>query len=361
MRSGTSSKVIGLLFLAVGMGSWAFAEVEPVEDVEFRMDTFVDGDPMADELEDHFEYVEPPVRKITVRSEFLYLRPRRRALDFAISQPNGSALSVAGNVESLAFEREAGFRVGINRHLSYSRWELLANYFYLHSTDQRTVNLGPAVGARLLATLFHPDSAFADANSAVANASVDLDVLDLQLATSVVVTDSLWLRVAGGARLAWIDQSLQAIYSGGDFVAGPGLARNSFGFNGGGIGISSESFWAVGKGFHLFGRGHGSLMVGDISTRVLQTSSGGTVLVVDVTEEFMKVVPIVEIAAGLVWDHNFGRFAVQLASGYELSNWFGLLDSRTFVDSFVGTEGISSRTSDDLSLDGFFFRLQIQH
>jgi hypothetical protein len=64
-------------------------------------------------------------------------------------------------------------------------------------------------------------------------------------------------------------------------------------------------------------------------------------VVVNVKENSTQVVPVTEAAAGIGW--CFGPWEV--SAGYEMSNWFNLAQA--------------NRTSQNLLLDGCFFRMAL--
>ena len=73
------------------------------------------------------------------------------------------------------------------------------------------------------------------------------------------------------------------------------------------------------------------------------TRNGG--LTTNVTDRYYQTVPVMEVAAGVNWQ----RDRLTLQAGYELATWFNLGEGEN-IPQRVGR-------SDDLGLDGLFFRL----
>lgn len=281
-----------------------------------------------------------------VRGEYLYLKPRRRSQDFAIIDPiNQGAEVPEGSVESLEWDRRSAYRVGAG-YATPSGWDLGVNYTYFHTNDSRSL-VAPE-GGTLLATMTRP-GIVDEVNAATASSSLDYDVVDIELGATVLRTSNATFRMFGGSRLAWIDQKLTANYDGNTAVQSnvdmPLL------FDGYGPRLGGQSNLHLGGGLALFARASGSLLVGDFRTRITETNSAGATLIADIGEKYEKVVPVTELGLGISWQFR----SLRLSLGYEVVNWFGLVESRDFVDDWHEAR-MSTRTS-NLSLDGFFFNV----
>jgi hypothetical protein len=282
------------------------------------------------------------------RGEYLLMEPRRRALDFAIVDPNTDG-NPQGRIESLDWEYSSGFRVGGGYRLQPDGLEVGAYYTYLYSHTNR--GLEAPAGGTLYATLTHPG--FVDAvNTAAASASLNYHLVDLELGRRWVLGESFQLWAGGGGRFASIRQSLTAVYDGQtaflDRVSSP--VR----FDGAGLRAGAEGTWLMGRGFSLFSRLYGSLVLGDLRTSLEETNGAGTLSIADVDERVWQVVPVVELAVGIGWQRDWLRARV----AYEITNWFGLVDSPDFVHDFTNKLG---RRESDLSLDGLAAELEVTY
>src|SRR5262249_27109471 len=176
-----------------------------------------------------------------------------------------------------------------------------------------------------------------------------------EAAKRIEINDCLTLRLSGGVRLAEIIQKLNAAYVGG--TAGPQatLVQSPINFDGIGVRVGGEGWWKAWGGLGLYAKAYGSLMSGDFRTRLTQTSNGGITPVVNVTDRFEKLVPVTELGLGLGWANEHVRVSV----GWELTNFFGMVDSLDFVDS--NSFGKIGHRVSDLSLEalvvsvGLFF------
>jgi hypothetical protein len=282
-----------------------------------------------------------------IEADYLLFRPRRRNLDFALLAPSNQGIAV-GTIESVDWNTESGFRIGAGYLLPIQGWDVGADYTYFHSSGSRAV--ARTAGETLFATMTHPGG-IEQVDTANASSSLNYNVLDLEVGRGLNVGDRFTLRLFGGGRFAWIDQSENAFYNGGD--ANHALASASVDFNGAGLRLGGEGRMNLGWGLHLYAGGSGSLVVGDFRTHRLETNAGGAVTNVDVSEKFDKVVPVAELGLGVGWEYR----KLQIRAGYEMTNWFGLVDVPDFVDD-VHQAKFTRRTG-DVSLDGLVLQVSL--
>ncbi len=273
-------------------------------------------------------------------AEYLYLRPRRRAHDFVIVDPVLDN-SIGGTISSLDWETNSAYRLAAGYKVGHG-WEVGAVYFYLHSKDERSVS-APAGGA-LFATLTAPD--IDQASNAQAGSNIDMDVIDVELAKRLELHECLALRLSAGPRFATIQQKLNAFYTGG--TAGVGsIVSSPISFDGYGIKTGADALFKLWGGAGVYARANMSLLCGDFETRLTQVNNGGQTFVVDVGDKFRKVVPITEMGLGIAWENE----NVRLSVGYEIANFFNLVDSLDFIEG--ASFGKIGRRTSDLSYEGF--------
>jgi hypothetical protein len=116
-------------------------------------------------------------------------------------------------------------------------------------------------------------------------------------------------------------------------------------FRGGGLTAGGRGFLRVWNNLGVYGSGRVSLLEGRFHSFLNETTANGAVNVVDVNERYYQVVPVLDLAAGIAWQGEHWRLSV----GYELSNWFSMVNSPDFV-SPTNIGKVSRRTS-DLSLE----------
>lgn len=272
--------------------------------------------------------------------EYLLIRPRRGAFDFAIVDPNGNGVP-EGNVESVDWKTTSGLRVGAFCRLPGEGWEFGLTYTYFHSSGNRAL-LKPA-GGTLFATVTHPGS-IEEVDSAAAETSLNFNVLDAEVGRRFRLGESFVVRLFGGGRFAWIDQNFSVFYNGGDALGATVLSPVEF--EGAGLRFGAEAQWRWAWGFSLYGRISQSLLVGDFRTKFVELNNFGATTDANVSNRFEQLVPVTEVGIGIAWECNNMRISV----GYELANWFNMVDSPGFVDDL--NQGTMLRRTSDLSLEG---------
>ena len=292
-----------------------------------------------------------------VRAEHLFLKPRRQLLEYAILDTDTLVNDngwLPGQPQNLDFERHAGMRLNLGRLVSNDGWLLQFTYTYLHSDDLDQV--AATADGELHPTLTHPAGTNAGSSELAGTASsfakLDYDVLDFELARQLRVGESLQSQFGAGIRLGYIDQEFITRYSGGDFTDDGVVSMPTY-FDGYGIRASNETVWDPSRlGLQFFGRVAGSLMTGNFTNYYHELR--GTPTVYYLHDKFSKVVPVIELAVGVGTERQIGPWTIGLSFGYEITNWFNLIEQRTFVDDT--REALNAKQLSDLGLDGYFIR-----
>jgi hypothetical protein len=268
-------------------------------------------------------------------TEYLLLQPRRSAADFAILAADPGR--PIGSVESLYWNSDSGFRLGGGYRLG-DGWEFSALYTYFHSTNHR--DLAAPAGGAIFSTLTSPGDTFSPLgfSTAAGDTNFNLNVVDVTIGHTFHAGHGLEYTLSAGGRYARIDQNLSALYDNNDFVSSP------LRFEGGGLTARGEARWNFWRGLGAYASVTGSLLSGDIRASVFEGTADGTVYV-NAVDHFRVVIPVAEMGLGLSWKSE----SFQARIGYEIANWFGLINSPDFVSDTANK--YSPRTG-DLSLDG---------
>jgi hypothetical protein len=303
--------------------------------------------PIEHRVDDHAEAEHPAKERdfgegLYFTGDYLLIRARRNALDFALSSPGGGDIA-AGDVQSLSWETRSGFRFGFGYLMPDDAWRIGVNYTYFYTAADRTLN-APS-GGQLFATLTRGGS-IDDVSSASAFTSLSYNVIDLDATRHLSLGHHLDLDLFGGGRLAFIDQKFDATYNGGSSLAVGAMVQSPIYFRGAGLTAGGRGFWEMWNHFGLYGGGRLSLLSGEFRNFLSETNGNGAVTIVNVKDTYYQVIPEVELNAGVAYQGEHFRFSV----GYELANWFNMVNSPDFVTgSNIGK--VSRRTS-DLTLEG---------
>ena len=284
----------------------------------------------------------------TAQVDYLNWSLRRGDLDFAIPTDDSTLAVGAGSVHRLEFGRDSGVRAGIG-YRTRTGWELAFRYTRFHTSASASAE--EPVGGNLWATRSHPNRN-EEAQTATAQGSLDLDVFDLEAGHAFEINRFTSLRLFGGLRWANIDQALQFGYDGRDFDNG--VVSLPVGFNGFGIPLGLEGRWRLCRGWSLFGRGTGSVMYGNFHSRMLETNVSGADMIVDVSDNYRQVVPVLEAAVGTSWRNDW----LEVSGGYEFAGWLNLGNRSSFVNE--QHEGLYVPEATDLLMDGLFIRCAVR-
>jgi hypothetical protein len=286
---------------------------------------------------------------LILAADVLWIRPRRTGLDFAISDPNTDN-NVEGPVESLELDSGVGVRGAIG-YRTASGWDAIFTYTHLDTDTERTV-VEPENGVLWL-TRTAPASSNNHADLAQAVADLNYDVFDLEAGYTVWPAASLPIRLFGGFRAAAIEQNFGVRYVAGT-VTGERVQHQSTQVDGYGLRGGAETQWLLGRGWSVFGRAAGSVLVGEFSILHTEDESGfpgaGNV---DVTYRYHDVLPMLDAAAGLSWQS--GRLTWQV--GYELTAVLNLDHPVNFAGAETINRGQIVNVANDLVLEGLFARL----
>jgi len=278
-------------------------------------------------------------------AEFLVLRARRTAFDYAIPGDT-SGLVPVGGVRSLNYDLQTGFRGELGHRFGHSGWEAFFGYTYYHTAAEEAFTAPP--GQVVFPTLTKPGLT----NTALfgsASAALTYNSYDLMLGKRWAVDEHLAVRLFGGIRFATIQQDFNAFYEGLDARSAAVNANTKF--QGVGPVFGGEAVWAGWKGFHLYARASGGLLTGQSDNPLIESNSGGNAFYASTSNDIRKVVPVASAGIGAGWQYR----TVSVRVGYEITNYFGVTDQPRFTDD-VGLGKITTRQS-DLSLEGLFVQL----
>lgn len=291
-------------------------------------------------------------QNVQVSVEALFLEATSSDLqDFAVVD-EGDAFVVGGELAAAEYDDETALRYSLIYGLPNSSVDVGVRYTSFGMSGFESVER-PEDGF-LLATLANP-AENEQAETASANIRLGYSVTDVEVGYTFEAGESLDVRLFGGLRFADIDQDAKIRYDGVDFDNSEiDISRD---FTGYGLRMGGQADLTLGGGFSLFGRAAGSLLLGDIGASLEERDDNDVDLIASLDREIdSRVIPVVELAAGLAWENSLSdRATLRLAAGYELQNWFNIVDSVRFVDN-AGT-GVLTEDMGDLSLEGVFINV----
>lgn len=282
-------------------------------------------------------------------AEYLLLRPRRGAFDYAIVDPTKD-LVPNGSLQTLNYELRSGVRAGIGYRFKDTAWSAGFTYTFLRSGSDNSNTAD--VNGLIYPTLTRP-GLIDNVGTAEASASLEYNVFDIEVSRRVHVDDRLDLRLYGGARFATIRQDFDAVYNLRD--ANLSRVATQSNFDGFGPLLGAEASLKTFGGFHLFGKTSAAMLTGTINNPYRETTNNGLTTLADVGYRTRRVIPVIGSGIGLGWE----RRGVAIRVGYEMTNWFNLIDQIRFTNDLA--EGKLTTRSSDLSMEGLFVQFAVQY
>ena len=281
----------------------------------------------------------------------LYLKPRQRGLDYAVTEDGSSLVLGSGQINSLDYDRDGGFRFNLG-HLTKTGWSVRAA-FTMFDTDGSAIAQRPPGVGQLFATRSHPSGASDEAETATAFGSLDYKTFDILAERDVFHNRFATVTTFAGLRWVEIDQQMDMRYDGRDFDNGRIVDQTTM--DGLGLRLGSQSSWHMAGGFSLFGKIAGGLTYGRHSMQFTESNVDETVSIVDIRDNYDEAVGSLEAAAGMNWCWK----NLSVGAGYEMTKWFNVGERSMFVDNV--REGSYASISKDLLLEGLFINLTVTH
>jgi Legionella pneumophila major outer membrane protein precursor len=282
-------------------------------------------------------------------AEYLLLRPRRGAFDYAIVDSSKN-LAPNGALETLNYELRSGARAGVGYRFKDTAWSAGFTYTYLRSSSDDTLTADP--NGLIYPTLSRP-GLVDNVGTATATASLEYNVFDVEISRQVHVDDRLNLRLYGGVRFSTIRQDFDAMYDLRD--ANRARVATQSNFDGFGPLLGAEASLKTFGNFHLFGKTSAAMLTGTVTNPYQETNNGGLTTFADVTYRTRRVLPVFGSGIGLGWE----RRGVAVRVGYEMTNWFNLIDQIRFTNDLA--EGKLTTRQTDLSMEGLFVQFAVQY
>ncbi|MBL1175070.1 Lpg1974 family pore-forming outer membrane protein [Pantanalinema sp. GBBB05] len=283
----------------------------------------------------------------------VFFQPRLSDLmDYAIEDPAApNTLATSGEVKQVELEDATAIRFGALFRPGGSAWDFGAT-FTQFETEGSSQAEAPTNGF-LFSTQSHPFQND-QAETATAKANLDYSSTNVEIGHTFQIGRQLGVRVFGGVQAAAVDRTMTTELDGVDYTNGKIKLKNEFSGVGPRLGIEGKLL--LGAGFSLFGRGAGSLMVGELSSSFNETDNDGADTVANIDyDRGGQLVPVLEAALGVDWEAALGKSAkLNISAGYEVQQMFNVTENIRFSDA--ASPGVFTREKGDLNLHGFFVK-----
>lgn len=236
-----------------------------------------------------------------------------------------------GNIGVIENNFETGFRAGVNLALDtvssidvrYTRWN--------SDEHEETEAIAPFA---LRSLVSHPSAASAavDSLAATARSRIDLELIDVQYRHLLKCCEVFSANYVIGARYANLDQGFDA-----EFIKnGTESVWTDVDFEGAGLrfGLETERH-SCRNNLHVYAKGYASFLAGRFRAHYFQGQSFDP-NVVDAEWEAGRVVPILDLEAGIGWTSMGGK--LRLNAGYMVSAWFNTVTTQSYIDAIQAND-----------------------
>lgn len=246
------------------------------------------------------------------------------------------------------FSYDPGFRVGVGIQSPLDLFDVVSVWTRFHTTGEdkargALVVSSPAVGDKLILDDIGLIQALTSVpNRASATCEIQSDLIDVQLARGIKVSDYFFMRPYFGVRGVWLDVDWRIKLS-RPFLPGSAYdqdttemkIKNTFHAAGGLIGLDLDWTWM--HGFGVCARGCGALVYGPSQEKTRQKyvlNPAGTDLFFKKSYQAKNATHTIKALwgffAGFFWQTNFSqqreekpfhKILLQLYAGYEVQQW----------------------------------------
>ncbi len=315
--------------------------------------------------------INPPARPVVkdgadvwFQADAIYLHATEDGVHYGIKQENSSA-PFDGSVKNISYDWSWGWRAGMGYNLPHDGWDLLANYTWFRSGEDKSSKTDTP--ETIYQTWTNPTNNVAQALVANAhgNTVLKFDYLDLQLGREFFVSKWLILRPYVGARGLWAHRDIVVKYRGGQLGSGPTYAntvklKEKFNnrFRGAGLLAGADTQWGLGQGWSFYGQFALSLIYGQQRLHEKQDSydgSGNASRLGHAYDAWSIVRTMTDLGLGLRWDHLFydDAYRIRLQLGWEQHILNGFDKDMNFNSANV--QGKFNFNQGDLAISGVTF------
>lgn len=213
------------------------------------------------------------------------------------------------------------------------------------NSDASETAAAPAGGSLGLAHTSPDGADFVTGGTATHDSEIDYLVIDAGVCFHAQLGSLGAARFWGGARFAKIDSDVsEHLFTAAGVETETLVASTEL--LGYGIAAGGELRWGFCGGWSVFGRATGGILLSNIEGNARHDVPNATLT--NVTNEIDRITPFIEMGVGVGWGTQrlLGScVGLYVDLGFELTNWFNVLDPLTFVDD-VKDSGVDEGTDD---------------
>jgi hypothetical protein len=293
--------------------------------------------------------------------EFLYWKASGAETSFAVVQNGIGPVGTVplGQVGVLDYDYEPSFRAGFTLALNCESSLTAAVTKFETRTNNNVDSTAPLVVQPLVMIPGTFNAGFT-AQTARADSSLELDIIDLEYRAVLVSCATHHLNFMVGARYAELDQSLGAVFP---FAPpdGTSIVISELDFEGLGlrVGLDGERRLFPRLGISVYGKLTGTVLGGEFSGSYTQFNQfNGWEAFTTWSDD--RLVPTADGELGLRWSNRTGR--IRLSAGYYIGIWGNVVTTSEWINGVQAFNyvDIGRDEHDTLRFDGLVARAEIR-
>lgn len=311
----------------------------------------------------------PGEHRFSFIGDFLWWRSENHGFSYAFNRQSEN--SGTGKILRLRPDWDPGFRIGAGWDTDFDSWDLVLIWTWYRNTanDSRTRSDLFQVGSTNQG--FYPQWPVALVGGSIGSFDqvnvrwrMRFNDLDLVLARTLFLTQSLSIRPGFGARASWIRQKFRNRFVGSlqDTVSElKFFGKDNYKGIGPFAGMRGE--WQMLRGFSILGKIDGALLYGQtrVQNRTDQMPLGSRSFAIlnNMTEHFNQLIPNMEILIGIQWGSCFwnhkSHFSIHLS--WEASYWWDRFNIPSSLENYGAP--LPSIGNQPLTMEGFSTGIEV--
>ncbi len=296
---------------------------------------------------------EPCCWNIFLNADYLFWQARSDQLAYAFTRTILPSTLPESKIQRVDPDFSSGVRLGLGTLLPcFDCWYLSAEWTYYHSKSTDTAN---KIGNTI--PLYIDPQGGPSADLAEAEYRLELNIADLSIEKTFCPLRRLTLSPSIGVRGIWLDQDLDANFTGGNLGAGI-FSKNSINLKGGGLRTGLSTKWDICYGFSLLAWSNFDVLWTylDVSQRSIANSDGTTR---DATKDALyTVIPVFEWFLGARWERKVCCTNVSARVGWEEQYFLNAVQFNMLTENTTAPSPIAHQTG-GLGLGGLTAGLSI--
>lgn len=266
----------------------------------------------------------------------------------------GTSDNLNGHYKKAHFKWDLGTRISFGYFNASKHWELQMQYVWHYISGAKTIYRPTSTYGDIYICWPHSGYVCTQAHN---NVALHYQTLDLLADRVFIPNPHFRLRFVGGLTTAKMKESFNTwAYTSQDDTR----VETMWKYLGIGLKLGTSLDWFLGKNFYLTGSCALGALIGHHKSDIDYSITGYLNLSENTKYKDWRPACSAQFLAGPSWQKSFGKCRVEVFAGYEITEWFNVLEILGMADVNSGWSDLSPRTRTErsaLGLHGLTCRL----